>query len=63
MTNKARTGLVALVILAFPFALFLTFLYSDLVRSSPPAKPLPNPNLKAVPQDPVTSTNQVGSPP
>jgi hypothetical protein len=44
MNSKARTGLVAFFVLAFPVAVFLAFLVSDLNSPLPPVKPLPNPN-------------------
>lgn len=44
MTIQTRNWLIALVILAFPFALFLGLLLSWNAEPLPPLAPLPNPN-------------------
>jgi hypothetical protein len=44
MTKKTRNGLLAIFILAFPFALFSFFFFSRMADIPPAPPPLPNPN-------------------
>ncbi len=44
MTKKSRNWLLAIFILAFPFALFCFFFFSHLADIPPAPAPLPNPN-------------------
>lgn len=44
MTSKTRNWLAALFILAFPFLVFLAFLFHELNGPLPPLQPLPRPN-------------------
>jgi hypothetical protein len=41
MASKTYARLIVLLIVGLPFLLFLTFFFTDIVRSRPPAKPLP----------------------
>lgn len=44
MTTKARNALIAISILAFPFACFLIFFIAEFHKPIAPLKPLPGPN-------------------
>jgi hypothetical protein len=62
MTGKTRNWLAALLILAFPFLVFLAFLIYELNRAPPTDKSLPGANSRndstnAVPPIPAAGTN------
>lgn len=59
MTTKTRNWLLAIFILAFPFVLFLIFLFSRVAEvPPPPLAPLPNPNGY---EDLVKAGNMLGA--
>jgi hypothetical protein len=58
MTKKTRNRLIALFIVAFPFALFVGFL----IFMQEPMKPKPHGPQKTAPSDPAAGTNMVSPP-
>ena len=68
MTVKTRNRLVALFILAFPFAVFVGFLIHELNSPPPPVQSLPQPNghneaTNAAPPAPSAGTSVDSSQP
>jgi hypothetical protein len=67
MTGKTRNWLAALLILAFPFLVFLAFLIYELNRAQPTGRPLPRANSRndstnAIPPVPPAGTNLTHTP-
>lgn len=44
MASKTYNRLIVLLIVGLPFLLFLTFYFTDIVRTRPPTKPSPTPS-------------------